>query len=332
MDTTGDPLYVEFGTMDHVDLNSNGQVFGFLGATSTILQPSSTGGGGGSNNSLAVKQGGFNLAGPLANLPASLAGTYDVAIYTALPASGQLASSVTGYLGLAKLVVRNTTGSNYALELKTPSGTLISRNTNDPALTVVPGFGFQLSSNGGSVTIGGSNGTALPTSVTASFGADGTITGNASGGIGMIAFRNNITHFGPAVPAAFTALAGNWTGSAQATTCGQPPVTLSIASDSSTTINGQPNLNCVQTSYATNWDGNDDYIIPNGAGGYRLVINANQFAATVVNSVITGPGPGALTLLINDALSPTVISDAQLNYGSGGYIQSVTLTKQATGG
>lgn len=334
-DNTVAMLYVEFGTTGHIDLfSANGG--GFSGSLPDFTgvcgnAPGCPAGGGAS---LPVRSGGFNVSVALASLPANLAGTYDVAIYTALPESGQAASSVAGYLGLAKLVVRNTSASNYALELKTPNGTLISRNTNDPALTVVPSFGFQLSSNGGSVTIGGSNGTALPTSVTASFGADGTITGNASGnfGIGMIAFRNNITHFGPAVPAAFTALAGNWTGSAQATTCGQPPVTLSIASDSSTTINGQPNLNCVQTSYATNWDGNDDYIIPNGAGGYRLVINANQFAATVVNSVITGPGPGALTLLINDALSPTVISDAQLNYGSGGYIQSVTLTKQATSG
>lgn len=283
-----------------------------------------------SNNSLAVKQGGFNLGVPLANLPATLAGTYDVAIYTALPESGQASSSVTGYLGLAKLVVRNTTGSYYALELKTPSGTLISRNSNDPALTFVPSFGFQLSTNNGIATIGGSNGTAIATSVTASFSTDGTITGSAPGnfGIGMISFRNNITHFGPTAPPAFSALAGNWTGSAQALTCGQPQVTLSVLTDSSITINGQPNINCVQTPYSASWDGNDDYIIPNPAGGFKLVINANQYAATVVNGQITGPGPGALTLLINDALSPTAISDVELLYGSGGNIQSVNLIKQ----
>lgn len=288
---------------------------GIGGTPMTVGTFTVTAGGGQTGSSLGSQSGGFNLAGISSTNFTNLIGNYDVVIFRSPAAPTDL----TGYLGLAKLEIRNAGSGKGAMELKTPNGTLISRNSNDPVLGGAgASFGFQIP--WGAYTVGGFNNDQVSGYLVANFSADGTISG-AAGGQSQIGFRNNVLHYGPTIPAALAALAGTWTGPAQALTCGQPPVTVTITANGSVTIAGQPNLGCTPTTVSSTWDGNDDYIIANAQGGYDLSLDSSKVGASTSG--------GGIFLKINHATAPTSILDAMTHMsGAGGDIHSASLTRQ----
>jgi hypothetical protein len=266
-------------------------------------------GGGGSTggSSIGTHPGGITV--PISIV--TLVGSYDVAIYR-VPAGQE------SLIGPSKVVIAETDGVK-SIELTQTDGTVITHvDTSFPYLD--PATSFQM----GSSQITGVNGTDIGNYMVAQFGSDGTVIGHA-GGFGQIGFRNNMNAYNTTVPAVFTALAGTWSGPAQALTCSQPDVTVTITEAGQVSMNGTPNLSCATGTVVTaTWDGNDDYIIPLSTGGYQLGLD-----------VIRGGGStdgGGIYLTIDDPVSPASISNAKtVLSGVGGNIESSSLTRGSSG-
>jgi hypothetical protein len=221
-----------------------------------------------------------------------VAGVHDVAIYRA-PASNP------EWIGPARLSISRN-GTITSAQLALANGTVISSFSSDSVLVSIinPFIGMIFGNNGGS--------SPVATYLSINVAADGTIKGSA-GGLGQVAFRNQIVSYGTPAPAALAALAGVYTGPQQANTCGAPAVTLTFTAQA-VSMNGSHSLSCSTVTYSATWDGNDDYIAPgaNGemvirideakgggsqpAGGFTIITNGLSSNAAVVNAIVYGAG------------------------------------------
>lgn len=255
-------------------------------------------------------------------------GTYEVAIYR-VPEGNE------DWIGLAMLTIERS-GDGFAAELVAENGATVSSVDSNMSLnallTPVIGqvFVFEDSSVEGYLNI--------------SINAEGFING-AAGGFGEVAFRNNITSFGPGLPTVFENLAGTYQGVSQALTCGQPPVTLTIEAEGTATIEGQFNLACMDASATATWDGNDDYIVPTESG-YSLALDSQKgggsleggsitvsFPSLEPGSIVThvlSPGSGAVGNIESNSLIKEGVSPTQAQFGVR-LIRGQTLEVQASG-
>ncbi len=295
----GNVLYAQFAD-GHVDLFSD---MTFSGAIDT---PAGGGGAGAVNSAIGPHLAGFTFPITMANV----VGTYDVAIFRVPVGQENL-------IGPAKLTISET-GGVKAMELATPGGTVISHiDTNYPHLPPATSFQFQA----GIGQIVGINGSATDNYLVVQFGAAGLLTGTA-GGFSQIGFRNSLNAYNTPLPAAFAALAGTWIGPAQALTCGQPNVTVTITAAGKVTVNGEPNLSCATgTIVEATWDGNDDYIIPLSTGGYRIALDSLKGGGSASG--------GGIFITIPDPTNPTSITKVLTTLtGMGGAIEVNSPVKQ----
>lgn len=176
---------------------------------------------------------------------AGVAGTHAVAIY-------RMPEGREAEVGPGTLTIEGS-ASAFKASLKNWKGEVVSSFDSATAknvmLTPVIGqvFGFATPEIDGYLNI--------------AIKSDGFISG-AAGGFAQVAFRNLITSYGAKVPALFAAIAGTYTGPAEALTCGQPPVTVTITAAGKVTIAGQYNLSCGEATVEATWDGNDEFQAP----------------------------------------------------------------------
>lgn len=237
----------------------------------------------------------------------AVVGSYDVAIYRA-PASNP------EWIGPGRVsIARN--GTATTAQLTSASGALIGAwNSNNVFVSIIhpsysPGWLFG----------NGLAGSASYGYMSINMHADGSITGSA-GGLGEVAFRNNIIAYGTTPPAALTALAGTYTGPQQANTCGVPSVTLTFTAHA-VQMNGTLSLLCATASFSATWDGNDDYIAPGNNGETVIRIDEAKGGGS--------QPPGGFWIRTNGLTSSSLIVNA-LVYGAGfdGNVQSDNLVKQ----
>jgi hypothetical protein len=228
-----------------------------------------------------------------ANTPsfvAGVVGTHDVAIYRAPDTHPE-------WIGPGRLTVGFSNGVT-SVQLATAAGEVISSWSQDTILSHIITTGRLFGNGGGS--------SPVMTYLVTDFTSAGEITGSA-GGLGQVAFRNNILAYGPTPPTALAALAGTYTGPQQANTCGSPGVTLTFTANA-IQMDGSLSLACSTATYSATWDGNDDYIAPgsNGetvirideakgggsqpAGGFWIRTNGLTSSSMVVNAIVFGPG------------------------------------------
>lgn len=243
-----------------------------------------TGGGSGNGDS-------YPAIGLQAGLPAQISsadisniiGAYNVGVY-------RVPTGQEALIGPAILIISEAAGIR-SMELTTLDGTRISRTTNDPATGPFAPFGFNIA-NGLISGINSFNGTDPAFNMNVRMSADGSIIGTA-GGFAPLAFRNNITTYGGAVPAVFSALNGTWAGPAGDLTCQPNPLTVAIGNDGSVSYQGKLSLSCEAVTVSALWDGNDDLIYPDN-GDFVLEIDSLNKG---------GNGPGGAILIRLDALT-----------------------------
>ncbi|MFM7330588.1 MAG: hypothetical protein ACKO1L_02835 [Brachymonas sp.] len=224
----------------------------------------------------------------------AVAGSYDVAIYRA-PATNP------EWIGPGRITVARV-GTATTAQLTTAGGFLIGAwNSANVFVSIIhpsysPGWLFG----------NGLAGSASYGYMSINMQTDGSIYGSA-GGLGEVAFRNNIIAYGTVAPSALSALAGTYSGPQQANTCGGPSVTLTFTANA-VSMNGTHSLACSSVTYSATWDGNDDYIAPgnNGesvirideakgggsspAGGFWIRTNGLTTGSVVINALVYGPG------------------------------------------
>jgi hypothetical protein len=192
-----------------------------------------------------------------ASFVAGVAGVHDVVIFRA-------PEDKSAWIGKAKLTVAKKGDEGFTLELKTAGGEVVSAIDSTTAVS------FQLQPFIGMLF--GLNDNAVDGYLSTTFTMEGEITGTA-GGLSEVAFRNDIVAWGAKVPSLFPLLAGKYSGKAQALTCEQPDVTFELSRDGTAEIAGTYNLSCGEGSSKLTWDGNDDYVVPNAAGGFYAGID-----------------------------------------------------------
>lgn len=229
---------------------------------------SSSGGSSSGNTTPAViapigkKAGGFPLEGKDRDGALEvLAGTHEIAIYRTPP-------DKTAWLGPATLTLTRS-GTELSAKLVAADGSTVQAVTNDMdhprnygQATVSPIIGMVLIDERGAMPYERIQFSALE---------DGHLEGVA-GGLGQVAFRNDILAYGPGIPAQLSALDGTWKGEHMAALC-RAPVEATFAAGKVTT-KGKPQPGCgAEETSETAWDGNDDYVITNAAGNPQIFID-----------------------------------------------------------
>jgi hypothetical protein len=230
-------------------------------------------------------------------------GEHSVAIF-------RVPEGMESWIGEATLSIEHS-GDGFAAELIAANGDTVSQVDSSDAinamLTPIIGqvFVFRDSSIEGYLNI--------------AISSDGLITG-AAGGFGEVAFRNDITAYGAAVPTAFSNLQGTYHGYAQALTCDQPPVTVTLKPNGSITLTGSYNLACEEDTIVARWDGNDDFIVP-APTGYNLALDSQKGGGSAEGGGIT---------VTFDSLDPDALLTHVTSTGSGslGNIESDSLVKE----
>lgn len=249
----------------------------------------------------------FTDESSLSDTITAVLGSHDVAIYKA-PSIAEV--------GPGKLVVTSS-GGNLGFTLQDSDGNTLSSITV-PVSDTSCGDGVcvilfdRFTTPLGGRRIGIRDYYADPVKNRIDIGAlpNGYLYGSAEGGY---FFRNDVLAFGPAVPAVFSTLAGNFSGEHETNFCGRPNlVNVTISSAGIINLQGKSSVNCASQNISPTWDGMDDYIIPFGTAA-KLVLDSQNIGGSQ-----TG---GGITLEIANTVNASSFSNLYSNFaGANGHI------------
>lgn len=155
------------------------------------------------------------------------------------------------------------------------------------------------------------------------FYARGVVSGAVSG----YKFRNDVIAYGAGVPAQLKSLAGTFTGPAAQQLCNPNSVTVDVNADSgSVRVRGKTpgfsglSATCPARDHLVAWNGNDDIVVPDTAGGAILAINAGNRGGSL-------PG-GGVFLALPAPVGATSFTEVYVNFaGAEGAISTTAATR-----